>query len=621
MKALEEHGVFLESDKAVMRVVEKPGGVPVADALVVKIASRCNLNCDYCYMYHHVDQSYKNQPRFFAEMHAEALGKQISQYLLDSGKDLMSVCFHGGEPLLAGCERIESYLRLLQAPLREGQSIRFSIQTNGTLLTPQFLDLFRKYQVGVSLSLDGPKSANDRHRLDHKKRSSFDSVLRALTLLVDEYRDVFLGVLSVLDPANSPEELIDFFATFNLPFYDVLLPDANHFAPPVGKAINPDLYVSWIKRALTHWHRHHQNMPLRIFKNVCNGVSGIPTDTEIFGNGNISYLVIETDGSYHYSDLLKASYEGASHTGLHVETAKIQDVLDSPVLQRYQALLQRENLCDTCFNCPEKAICGAGQISHRYGPNGFNHPTVYCQEMLQMIREARYLVFSQRIREIAGDPIAHRNELISVFLSEHAIYLLGQLTNQEVPPYGAARQRVPLLIESSDHQGIVEETGSQDISTAFRLIEQAFPYFLGEIHLLISTIQFVGTHSPNRKVPSPSDERCLWIELPQSGHRLCAEHILHEFLHRKMQIFHEHYRVVSDAGIAAFQTFYCTAYLGRFWQLVALTSKDEIASEKFYQLRSDLEECKKCIDLHDLSEMGKYLFSALVEEFIGSSGL
>ena len=34
--------------------------------LVVKVASRCNLNCTYCYVYNMGDNSYKLQPKFMS---------------------------------------------------------------------------------------------------------------------------------------------------------------------------------------------------------------------------------------------------------------------------------------------------------------------------------------------------------------------------------------------------------------------------------------------------------------------------------------------------------------------------------------------------------------------------
>ena len=39
------------------------GDPPLASTFVLKIAERCNLNCSYCYMYKHADQSWRFRPK------------------------------------------------------------------------------------------------------------------------------------------------------------------------------------------------------------------------------------------------------------------------------------------------------------------------------------------------------------------------------------------------------------------------------------------------------------------------------------------------------------------------------------------------------------------------------
>ena len=47
--------------------------------LVVKIASRCNLNCSYCYEYNMGDDSWKKAAKFMSDETAELLGKRINE--------------------------------------------------------------------------------------------------------------------------------------------------------------------------------------------------------------------------------------------------------------------------------------------------------------------------------------------------------------------------------------------------------------------------------------------------------------------------------------------------------------------------------------------------------------
>jgi uncharacterized protein len=62
----------------------------------------------------------------------------------------------GGEPLLLPVERLETLFRLGLS--RFGQN---AIQTNGTLIDERHIDLFRRFEVVVGLSVDGPDALND----------------------------------------------------------------------------------------------------------------------------------------------------------------------------------------------------------------------------------------------------------------------------------------------------------------------------------------------------------------------------------------------------------------------------------------------------------------------------
>src|SRR4051794_26066398 len=69
---------------------------------ILKIASRCNLNCTYCYVYNKGDTSYLRHPqRMSTEVAVATLGR-IRQHCIRHSLPRVELIFHGGEPLLAG---------------------------------------------------------------------------------------------------------------------------------------------------------------------------------------------------------------------------------------------------------------------------------------------------------------------------------------------------------------------------------------------------------------------------------------------------------------------------------------------------------------------------------------
>ena len=105
--------------------------------------------------------------------------------------------------------------------------------------------------------------------------------------------------------------------------------------------------------------------------------------------GDVSLISIETDGSYHDLDVLKVTRDGATKLVGTVEDASIAAVAASASIAAHRKRLQKEGLCRQCQECSVMEICGGGSLPHRFGPNGFDHPTVYCREMLALITHVR----------------------------------------------------------------------------------------------------------------------------------------------------------------------------------------------------------------------------------------
>ena len=138
--------------------------------------------------------------------------------------------FHGGEPLLLSDEWFEEAVGYAAALAKKhGKIIEHPMQTNGTRLTEERLDLLLKLGIRVGVSCDGPPEINDRHRMAGKR------VDQALKLLLK--RRVQFGLILVLSQSNCLEmrEVMEYFRELGLPGFRV------NFMQPQGLGLDHDL--------------------------------------------------------------------------------------------------------------------------------------------------------------------------------------------------------------------------------------------------------------------------------------------------------------------------------------------------------------------------------------------
>jgi uncharacterized protein len=144
---------------------------------VLKIHSRCNLACDYCYVYEMADQTWRHQPRLMSEATIEAALDRIAEHVRAHELSSVRLILHGGEPLLAGStyiDRLAARARRTVAPA----DVHLAVQTNATLLDEPMLATLSRHAIRVGVSLDGDRAATDRHRRYHGGAGSYEDVAR-----------------------------------------------------------------------------------------------------------------------------------------------------------------------------------------------------------------------------------------------------------------------------------------------------------------------------------------------------------------------------------------------------------------------------------------------------------
>lgn len=358
---------------------------------VVKVAQPCNLACDHCYVYELQDSTWRNKPTVISAGTADRLAARIAEHARSHALKAVRVVLHGGEPLLAGMPRVEHLVSALRQGLQGAAECDISVQSNGTLLNPLWLELFHRHQVSVGVSLDGDRRANDRHRRSRNGRSSYIAVQRGMDLLRrPENRALYSGLLCTVDIANDPVQVYDALISHAPPAIDFLLPHGTWEHPPPGHDPDRTPYANWLLAVFERWYSApRRETRIRLFENVMDLALGGEVRSESVGLAASNFVVVESDGSIELPDSLKAAYHGAAATGLNIADHDFDTVARHPGVMAARGG-GRDALAEACRSCPVVRLCGGGLRAHRFHPRtGFANPSVYCADLLLLTTRIR----------------------------------------------------------------------------------------------------------------------------------------------------------------------------------------------------------------------------------------
>lgn len=393
----------------------QPSQAPL-DWIVLKIAQRCNLNCTYCYVYNRGDDSWKQRPPIISLEIVEAIGRRIAEQCAKYSLQRFVVELHGGEPLLVGKNHMQRIVDTLRG-LCPGVELRIILQTNGTLLDEEWLDLFERNAMSFGISLDGPPDLADRHRIflntgGGSTRHILANIER-LRRAGDRFDRLLGGILCVVDPSVNGGDLVRWFADNGFPFFEFLLPDGNYANPPADwTGAGP--MRRFLLEAFDAWYAMGKNAPqIRLFEVMLMGFMGVKPELDALGGDLRKLCVVESDGSIGVSDVIRFCQGEFSVDRLNVLTDPLDARTDAYRIEE----LQRP--CTTCERCPHFKSCGGGYLPHRFDGKSFANPSLYCEalyalgeRMAEVIRAdvPASLVVVQPVRTAADGP---ENEAVS----------------------------------------------------------------------------------------------------------------------------------------------------------------------------------------------------------------
>jgi uncharacterized protein len=318
----------------------------------------------------------------------ERLLFRAKEYCDNRPNHKMSITFHGGEPTLLGSKRFSDYVRKVHEILgsRLGGII---IQTNGTLLDENWIKVFKEWNISVGVSIDGSEVSHNMNRIYRHGGGSHSACINGYMLL--RKAGLKPGITCVINPASNGLENYLYFRSLGAVRMNFLFPDAtweskkrlyDQFGPtPVANYLIP-IFDKWFAD-------DNPDIQIRILWSLISKMMGGSHNSDAFGNPQMDYLIIETDGSIQTLDSLRVCEEGIDNSGLNVLTNSFDDLQMGVPFVNY--IMSNEiPLCIECQKCPEVDICGGGHLPHRYSKkNGFNNPSVWCKDILKLLSHIR----------------------------------------------------------------------------------------------------------------------------------------------------------------------------------------------------------------------------------------
>lgn len=163
--------IFISDSESIKKLENSFSSTQTALVITVELTKECNLNCSYCYQ--HNSEKYNK----ISKETMDLIIRYIDNCTNINKFDIVRVDFIGGEPLLAKNELIYIYTKVLEICKNKGIKFKPGLDTNGVLLTSDFLKHF--HYLNMSITLTSPEDHN-KNRPFKNNSPSYDTIIKSL---------------------------------------------------------------------------------------------------------------------------------------------------------------------------------------------------------------------------------------------------------------------------------------------------------------------------------------------------------------------------------------------------------------------------------------------------------
>ncbi|OTA26951.1 anaerobic sulfatase maturase [Alloscardovia macacae] len=346
----------------------------------------CNLDCQYCFFLSKelLYSAHKQQ------MSEETLETYVAEYLAASADGEVTMLWQGGEPTLRGLDFFRRLVELCEVYRRPTQTVKHAIQTNGTLITPEWAQFLREHHFLVGISIDGPEEYHDFYRVNRAGRGTHALVVRGWNYLREAGVDC--NILCTVHHANEAHgrEVYTYFR-------DTLGADFIQFIPIVER-VDP----AQLERAERGgWRKTGKDSVGLLYKQAGDAVTSRSTKPELYGQFLCDVFdewISHDVGRVYVQDFDAAlgalfnQYTVCSHapecgTNMALEfngdvyacdhwvepdwfvgnvtESSFADLAQTPVMREF-AKKKHAQLTQQCLTCPFRRMCNGGCPKDRF---------------------------------------------------------------------------------------------------------------------------------------------------------------------------------------------------------------------------------------------------------------
>jgi len=354
---------------------------------ILKVSEVCNIDCDYCYYYNIGDDSWREYPAYMDDESMQLIISRLRELAQTHKVDVFRLVLHGGEPMMAKVDRLTRFVTSAREQLRELATVQFAIQTNGAIMSPEWLSFFEEHRITVGVSIDGPAEAHDQHRRTKQGKPTHELVegfLSTCGSLAEQKKLHRLGTITVIDRSLDVPGTVKYLQgqpglsgmSFIMPDNEVNNILFNRSTAAEYASVLIDIYNANVLE------RRIRSKEVLKFMSKLQPGNDEPAGVE----GEIEYIgvTIQSNALMKVNEELIATGSWRKNfPSADLRTTTVESYLQSPAFEEYLGYTER--LPSKCEGCKWAKVCRGGSMQERRNPNnGFNERSVFCESYQQL---------------------------------------------------------------------------------------------------------------------------------------------------------------------------------------------------------------------------------------------